>query len=226
MAICASFVVLMPLLRFVLNRTAAPWLLQTEFLYRFTLTQSDALLLGGLCALLWRGSHRGQLQRTARILAPLGTLAASLYLLFVVRSWRIFPDQTPYPHWIFTGGLLFVDWYAAALIVCALIPGNIVYRLFHVRPLRWLGRLSYGAYVFHDLIHGLYAHIVAHIGGEPLRHRPVLWQEWTAALALPSTILLAWLSFRFFESPFLNLKERWTVRPTPTPDRALRQPAT
>jgi peptidoglycan/LPS O-acetylase OafA/YrhL len=28
------------------------------------------------------------------------------------------------------------------------------------------------------------------------------------------TLLIAWLSFRFFESPFLDLKERWTVRQT------------
>jgi len=30
--------------------------------------------------------------------------------------------------------------------------------------------------------------------------------------ALFSTLLLAWLSFRFYESLFLNLKERWTIR--------------
>jgi peptidoglycan/LPS O-acetylase OafA/YrhL len=31
--------------------------------------------------------------------------------------------------------------------------------------------------------------------------------------SLACTLLLSWLSFRFYESPFLNLKERWTVRP-------------
>jgi len=34
----------------------------------------------------------------------------------------------------------------------------------------------------------------------------------STVLALCSTVLLAWLSFRFFESHFLNLKDRWTVR--------------
>ena len=33
-----------------------------------------------------------------------------------------------------------------------------------------------------------------------------------AVLALAGTCLLAWLSFRFLETPFLNLKERLTVR--------------
>ena len=30
-------------------------------------------------------------------------------------------------------------------------------------------------------------------------------------LAFGSTLGLAWLSFRFFQSPLLNLKERWTI---------------
>jgi len=31
-------------------------------------------------------------------------------------------------------------------------------------------------------------------------------------LGLVSTVVLAWLSFHFFESRFLNLKERLTIR--------------
>ena len=208
-AVCSTFVVLIPVLRFVLNRIAAPWLLQESFLYGFTLTQSDALLLGGLCALLWRGPERQWLQHAARALALLGTVVALSYLLIVARSWQ----SVAYPSWTFTGGLVFVDWYAAALIVCALTPGSLVYRLFHVRPLRWIGRLSYGAYLFHDLLHVPYTLIAAHLGGDFLRHHPARWQMATAALALPCTLLLAWLSFRYFESPFLNLKARWTLRP-------------
>jgi peptidoglycan/LPS O-acetylase OafA/YrhL len=31
-------------------------------------------------------------------------------------------------------------------------------------------------------------------------------------IGFAGTCALAWLSFRFFETPFLNLKERWTHR--------------
>jgi peptidoglycan/LPS O-acetylase OafA/YrhL len=34
-----------------------------------------------------------------------------------------------------------------------------------------------------------------------------------AVIGLIMTVLLSWLSFRYFESFFLNFKERWTVRP-------------
>lgn len=208
--VCLSCVIFVPLLRLLLNQTEAPWLLQTEFLYRFTLTESDALLLGGLCALLWRGPERQFLQSTAQVFAALGTLVVVLYFVLVIRSWKL--DLVPYPHWVYTGGLLFVDLYAAALIVSALSPATLVYRLFHLPLLRWLGRLTYGAYVFHDIFHNLYAHIVLHLWGESLRQNQRLWSFLTAAFALPATFLLAYLSFRFFETPFLNLKARWTVK--------------
>lgn len=217
-ALCAAAVVLGPLLRLWLQAAAPRWMVANELLYRFTPAQFDALLLGGLVALLWRGPYRQRLERLARLLAALCTLAAALYLgivehLGVVeRAWQM--DAGQYPSWSFTGGLLFVDLYSAAVIVCALQPGSWVFERLRARPLRWVGRLTYGAYVVHDIFHDLFVHLVVHGGGPamavdgPRRHLA------TALLALPATLLLAWLSFRFFESPFLDLKERWTVRKT------------
>jgi peptidoglycan/LPS O-acetylase OafA/YrhL len=42
--------------------------------------------------------------------------------------------------------------------------------------------------------------------GTHWRRVPIL----VAVLGLATTFLLAWFSFRFFETPFLNLKERYT----------------
>ena len=209
-AICAAYVVAGPLLRLALQADAPGWMVRAELLYRFTPAQFDALLLGGLVALLWRGAGREALVRTAQICALVGTLMVGGYLVFVVHGWQM--DSGQYPHWARTGGLLFVDLYSAALIVCALRPAGLVFRLLHLRVLRWIGRLSYGAYVFHDILHDLFVHIVVHAGGARLAVHGRLRNEAAAALALPATLLLAWLSFRFYESPFLNLKERWTVR--------------
>lgn len=209
-ALCLSFVILVPILRVALSHTAAPWLLQTEFLYRFTLTQADALLLGGLCALLWRGRQKQLLQIVARVLALVGTLTIILYFLLVIGSWKLEPGS--YPHWVFTGGLLFVNVYAAALIICALSPTGWVTHLFCLRPMRWIGRLTYGAYIFHDILHDLYKHIAVLVWGPSLRQNLPLWSDLTAAIALPATLLLAYFSFRFFETPFLNLKARWTTK--------------
>ena len=210
-SLCALYVILCPALRFLLQNRAPGWMLDGELLYRFTPTQFDALLLGGLVALLWRGSARARLVRVAQAGAVVGTAVAAAYLILVVKTVRYTPVH--YPGWRFTSGLLFVDLYAAAILVCALRPASWTFRVLHVRSLRWVGRLSYGAYVFHDILHNLYLHIVVHFGGARIAGNVPLRNLLAAALALPATLLLAWLSFRFFESPFLNLKERWTVRP-------------
>ena len=206
LAICAAAVLLGPCLRFALQAFAPPWMLAGELPYRSTPAQADALLLGGLLALLWRGPARARLVTLARWAAGLGTVTLAGYFLFVLHGWRLAPGH--YPPWLFTGGLLFADGYAAAVMVCALQPGSLTYRLLHRRALRWLGRLTYGAYVFHDLLHGLYVHLVQHTVG-----RALAWPQQealTAVIALAGTLLLASLSFRFVESPFLAMKDRWT----------------
>jgi peptidoglycan/LPS O-acetylase OafA/YrhL len=117
-----------------------------------------------------------------------------------------------YPSWKFTWGLTIVDLLAAIVILCCLRPTGVIARLLALRPLRWLGRISYGAYVFHDILRGPYTHIanlLAHHSAFIARHQPPALM----GVALVCTILISWLSFRFFESPFLNLKERWTSRP-------------
>ena len=80
-----------------------------------------------------------------------------------------------------------------------------LFRALRVRPLRALGRLSYGAYVFDDMPHQiLFLFLLPFC-------RSRIQTEWmTAAVALPLTVLVAALSFRFWESWWLERKERWT----------------
>ena len=215
--LCTACVILGPVLRFELQAHAPAWMLAGELLYRFTPAQFDALLLGGLLALLWRGKARKRLLTVARMAALLGTLVIAGYFAFAVRGLQIAPGG--YPRWSLTGGLLFANLYAAALVVCALEPGGLVFRLLHVRPLRWIGRLTYGAYVFHDLVHDLFVHLVVHAGGARIAANIPLRNDLAALLALPATLLLASISFHFFESPFLELKARWTVRTTAGEDQ-------
>jgi peptidoglycan/LPS O-acetylase OafA/YrhL len=107
----------------------------------------------------------------------------------------------------------------------ALEFGSITFRLLNLRPLRWLGRISYGAYVFHDLFNLEILDFVQHRTGH--------YRLPSTALALAITLLLAWASFRWFEAPFIRLKDRLTQAapqaepeaPTnafePTPSRAV-----
>jgi peptidoglycan/LPS O-acetylase OafA/YrhL len=81
------------------------------------------------------------------------------------------------------------------------------------RGLAYLGRISYGLYIFHSLI----LYLVFEKGGVWLTkmvrvlHLPNgLRASIGTAVVLAATFLVAHLSFKFFERPFLRLKERFT----------------
>jgi peptidoglycan/LPS O-acetylase OafA/YrhL len=71
-------------------------------------------------------------------------------------------------------------------------------------PFRYLGKISYGLYVFH---------MPCLLGLAIISARLHLRQSVLAApiLGLPITIAIAAASYRFFESPFLRIKERYEI---------------
>jgi peptidoglycan/LPS O-acetylase OafA/YrhL len=211
--ICGIVVAFVPLLRFVAQHHAPDWMLKAGLLDRATPFQLDSLLLGGLVALLLRGRHRKQLFEIGAIIALSATCLAVFFLAIGIgRAYPNWRDGYAYPTWMYTWGLTFIDFFSAAIIVCALQPSNPINRALSVRPLRWIGRISYGAYVFHDIFHDVYRAIVADIGSR-FRFVANNAEQFVLLLGLACTLLISWLSFRFFESVFINLKERWTVLP-------------
>jgi peptidoglycan/LPS O-acetylase OafA/YrhL len=213
--LCGGTVIIVPLLRLAAQAHAPAWMLQQELLYRATPFQLDSLLLGGLIALLWRDgslatrdAHRHRLTQAARWVALAAGLAAAAYIALTLNLrdplWRL---HYSYPAWHFTWGLSFVNIFAAALILCCLHTDNSLSRLLALRPLRWIGRISYGAYVFHDVFRVSFTLIVQRISNHSsfvAAHAPAA----IAVIGLPATLLIAYVSFRFFETPFLQLKER------------------
>jgi peptidoglycan/LPS O-acetylase OafA/YrhL len=84
------------------------------------------------------------------------------------------------------------------------------------QPLVYLGRISYGLYVFHELVYFL----VFKTGRTWLvrfsnaLHLPDWRDGIGTTLAIGMTILLAHLSYSFYERPFLGLKKRFTLVPS------------
>jgi len=203
MVVCAACVVICPVMRMVGNHALPQWMLDQEVLYRWTPFRVDALLLGGLVALVRRGPSARGLLVAARL------VFCTLALIFVgfLGYWsRHLGQGLTHPTWALTRGVMFVDLVSACLIVMALETGSITYRIFNLRPLRWVGRISYGAYVFHDIFHLLILAVVMQFTSH--------FKYGTAATALVFTLLVSWASFRWYETPFIRLKERWTRRLT------------
>ena len=82
------------------------------------------------------------------------------------------------------------------------------------RCLAYLGRISYGLYIYHSLV----LYLVFEKGGALLRqmvsalHLPQsLRASIGTAVVLAATFVIAHLSYQFFERPFLRLKERFSI---------------
>jgi peptidoglycan/LPS O-acetylase OafA/YrhL len=77
------------------------------------------------------------------------------------------------------------------------------------KPLIYLGKISYGLYVFHVLWLGFSRDLIRRLAGGHLS--PLASQLCAMAIALPATVATAMLSYRYLESPFLRWKKRFTV---------------
>jgi peptidoglycan/LPS O-acetylase OafA/YrhL len=77
------------------------------------------------------------------------------------------------------------------------------------RPFIYLGKISYGLYVYHIVWLELAGHVLNRLS---TAKRGSLGSDLAAmAIALPGTVATAMLSYRYLEGPFLRLKKRFTL---------------
>ena len=190
--------------------------------YAASFCHADAFLIGALVARLepqWR-----RRPDACRVVSLAGLLAAGLYAVsYVVVNVGLGASGIDALRNVFSGILygqqrevfvyLAVDAAALATLLHVLRRGRGSAWLAW-RPLAWVGRVSYGGYLFHALVlWGLARALDISIQPLPLAQRLLFF-----ALAWSLTVLLASLSFRFVEQP---IARRWhaggprTVSPRP-----------
>ena len=158
----------------------------------------DALLIGGILALLLRGPQAQQVQQACRWLFVLA-------LLPVLAIFWLSPSAAS--PWLLTIGFTLTALSSAGLIGMSLRVGSPAFRLFNVRPFRTLGKVSYGFYVFHDMYYYVWLLLLTwlgdHLGGKALPGSIAI------VAAFVFTFFLSKLSFEYFESRFLRYKRHF-----------------
>ena len=199
--ICLAVIVLSPIARGALSAILSPQLLRMELFYRSLPSRLDALLIGGLVALCLRGPEETMVRRLRR---PLLLISSTFFVGLYFVSTRVFllPLEGSASNWIGVFGFTATDIFAAALILECIHPGSFIGAGLSWKPLRGLGVISYGFYVYHDLLHDFYSGLAHRIS---IRYAYPL----TLSIAFSTTMIIAMLSYRLLEQPLLKLKDRF-----------------
>jgi peptidoglycan/LPS O-acetylase OafA/YrhL len=158
----------------------------------------DGLLMGSILALLLRGPAADRWQRSCKWIF----FIASAVLI----AGSILRPDTRAP-WLITIGISVIAIAATGLIGIALHPASLTSRLFSLRPLRVLGKYSYGFYVFHLIWTAGWGSLAAFLTHR--LHSSVPANAIVITINFIVTFTVAKLSYDLFEARFLQLKGRF-----------------
>lgn len=170
-----------------------------EFSFLLTFNSFDAFGLGGLLAIF-------QMQRqlvSDRLVSFFKLFCAMAGLAFIVQIFipdqYIFPDKT-----IIAILSLFLIHYLTTLD----IKPTWVKRMFDSKPIVYIGKVSYGVYLYHTFIPGFMRNFYS-------RFIPIENESFMMAVVFVIDFsvltLVASLSWKLFESPINNLKKRFVI---------------
>jgi len=166
-----------------------------------------------------RGARFAQTQ-TARLNPLVSNVATALgaaSLLAIAAIQVLVPSGSQF---FYYGGMVLVSLLAGLLIVSLTVPGGLLARAFNLAPVVWLGERSYGLYLWH---YPLIVLLGAYGSTAP-------W--WLMLVAVALSVLVAQLSWRFFETPIATgrtaaawrflcgREDAQDAEPAPTPEPA------
>ena len=213
-AVEEQFYIFVPLLIYLLPRRilfcvlmagvlAAPLLRQLYpplHAYVITPFRADDLLSGACLALLVRSRSfvEAVKQHHRSLLVLLLLLAAGAGAL----TWWHTRLTALIPFW-------FAGLYTVFVLIAFADTQPLIGQVLRFQPLVWFGQRSYAFYMFHEIVDGLCHGLIRHA----TREMRTLSDVGVTLLALVISLLLAELSYRFFEGPILRYSHRFQYRP-------------
>ncbi len=159
----------------------------------------DSILCGCLAAFYWQ-SHGEWLQKQRAVQAGLLALAVGLFSSILAYAPRMETCDISLI-WVFS--MIAVAWSSLLLATLSFAP---VRNFFRAPLLVHIGKLTYGMYIFHVaciLTSIMLCRLAFHIESR-VSYVGACW-----LMGLSATYVMARLSWRFLESPFLRLKEKF-----------------
>lgn len=170
-----------------------------ETTYKLTICRADSLLSGAWLALILYGKLRDAVLRYA---TP--TFALALLICGLI-AWRSAGFDWENSRAINSYGYSIVAIASTSLIAMALRQNSLVAKFMRAATLRFLGKYSYGIYVYHQMVAVLISWLLRDSLGSHI-HNKALYHLTSMGCILVITIPLAQLSYHLYEQPFLKLK--------------------
>lgn len=167
--------------------------------YMLFFSRADALMVGVLCAVLLRDTQWKELlikKRWATVASC--TIFGLGVVVLTCKGWGM--GTRPMCTLGFTCLALF---YASIVMLVAITPDGLLSRAFRARWLMWLGRISYGLYLFHGLALGVVSRLAV----------ADWWLRATTTIsAVVAAVCLAQLSWNHLESKLVRLGHAFVYR--------------
>ncbi|QHN04067.1 acyltransferase [Granulicella sp. WH15] len=157
--------------------------------FRFTLTRLDGLGAGGLLAYYYFRGVLGRFKPLLMALAPLALLSLVVEKMASHGTGVAWVEVMKY-----TSATVL---YVALIGLLVTTEDSWMHRILRTKPMRGIGGVSYGMYVYHPAI---FMALPGYLGGLPILAK--------AAICFAVVYLVALASFYGFERPFVGLKAR------------------
>jgi peptidoglycan/LPS O-acetylase OafA/YrhL len=186
-----------------------------QYLY-FAPDQRACQLLAGCALGAVLVAYGNRLRRYPRAIAVTGIAGAAGVAAYLAYSGESLSGDRPPYEFLGTPGIALCA--TAAIGYLMLAPASSLARLLSLRPLVWIGKRSYGLYLYHYPIFALVSPYTASLGGE----RP----KRTFLVAIVLSFLAAAVSYRWLERPAMRWMRKREERlraasasaPGPEPD--------
>ena len=185
----------------IIGSAVARYLIDGFGSYVYTFSRVDALMSGVLLALLVRTDSFLPLMR--KYIHLVITMFLLLLLVFAYMTFILTQPGDVVNHSVFA---LF---YSLLILLAIIYQGNPLAGILRSSVLCWLGTRSYGIYLFHL---GISTTVQAYFGIYPPRISNID-EAMLTFTALIITMVLAELSFRYYESPFIRMGHKFSYGP-------------
>lgn len=168
----------------------------------YTFTRIDGLCIGAMVALLQRVNPQFLKKNTLIIVLLMAAINFSFYFINHSNGFTL-------PYLAFAGYTTFAVLFGILVYEAVAGDSKIIQGIFNIRPLKFFGRISYGLYVYHWPVYILLFDYTRDwfISNNMGSYR--MAELASGVLVTIVAVLISMVSFRFFEKPFLKLKDRF-----------------